>query len=223
MATAEDSFNTYSQLPIHLDQTTKRIHATSTSAGPADLESAINLVNELHDQFKKLETPNGVPAAPLPINPQRGHQINKLREAAGQAATKKNYADAVRNLGFAIDMAAQRPDWEPVGLKREELAACYLARAAMYAEQREWVDAYHDAMSSAECKKGPTVTPQGQKIAGNPKAFLIGGKALLEMGRTDEAVQWLEKAIEVEGTQQDDSKHLIQMLQEAKEKQKSEE
>lgn len=221
MAATEDALETYTHLPIHIDPTTKALHVTSSSDKP--IHDAVSLINELHTQFKSLETPNNIPPPPIPVNPKRTAQINKLRETAGQAAAKKNNAEAVKLLTYALDMAAARPDWEPVGLKREELAACYLGRAAAYAEMREWVDAYRDAVCSTECKRGPTVTPQGQRIMGNPKAYLIGGKALMEMGRTEEAVKWLEKALEVEGREQDDCKFLVKMLEEARVKAEVEE
>lgn len=220
MATTDDALETYNHLPVHIDAATKQVSAASSDQAVQD---ALALVNELHTQFKSLETPNNIPPPPLPVNPKRTAQINKLRESAGQAAKKGQHSDAARLLTVALDMASARPDWEPVGLKREELAACYLSRAAANAENREWVDAYRDAVCSTECKKGPTVTPQGQRILGNPKAFTIGGKALLEMGRTEEAVAWLQKGVETEGTQTDDCKVLVKLLEDAKKKAESEE
>ena len=213
MATTDDALETYTHLPVHIDSATKQVSVTSSDQAVQD---ALTLVNDLHTQFKNLETTNNIPPPPVPVNPKRTAHINKLRESAGQAVKKGNHAEAVRFLTVALDMASSRPDWEPVGLKREELAACYLARAAANAENREWVDAYRDAVCSTECKKGPSVTPQGQRVLGNPKAWTIGGKALLEMGRTEEAVAWLQKGVETEGTQSDDCKALVKLLEEAK-------
>ncbi|KPI43471.1 uncharacterized protein AB675_7157 [Cyphellophora attinorum] len=218
MAAAEDPLNTYTHLPIYLDPSTKTIHPQSPTSSSDPLLTTITRINDLHTSFKSLDTPNSVPPPPLPLNPKRTANINKLRESAAASARKGNNTEAARLLTFALDMAAGRPDWEPVGLKREELAVCYLARAGAHAEIGEWVDARRDAQCSVECKAGPTVTPQGQRVMGNPKAFLIAGKSLLEMGRTEEAVQWLERAIEVEGTQQEDCKFLVKMLEEAREK-----
>lgn len=219
MSITDDALETYTHLPVHIDPATKQVSVTSSDRAVQD---AVTLVNELHTQFKSLETANNVPPPPVPVNPKRTAQINKLRESAGQAMVKKNYAEAARLLTFAVDMALARPDWEPVGLKREELAACYLARAAAHAESREWVDAHRDALCSTECKKGPSVTPQGQRVLGNPKSFMIAGKALLEMGRIDEAVAWLEKGVETEGTQTEDCKNLVKLLEEAKQRQEEE-
>lgn len=215
MATTDDALETYTHLPIHIDPATKQVSVMSPDKSA---QEAAAIVNDLHTQFKSLETANNVPPPPMPVDPKRTAAINKLRESAGQAAKKGNNAEAVRFLTVALDMATSRPDWEPVGLKREELAICYLARAAAYAENRDWVNAHRDAVCSTECKKGPQRTQQGQLIPGNPKAWIVGGKALLEMGRTQEAVDALEKGFEIEGTHSDDCKALLRLLEEAKKK-----
>merc|ERR1712098_413317 len=134
MATTDDALETYNHLPVHIDPSTK---AVSVNSSDKAVQDAVALVNDLHTQFKSLETANNIPPPPVPVNPKRTAQINKLRESAGQSAKKGNNAEAVRLLTFALDMASARPDWEPVGLKREELAICYLARAAANAELRE--------------------------------------------------------------------------------------
>jgi translocation protein SEC72 len=215
MATTDDALETYTHLPVHIDPATKQVSILSSDKAAQEV---IRHVNELHTQFKSLETANSVPPPPMPVDPKRTAAINKLRESAGQAAKKGNNTEAIRYLTVALDMATSRPDWEPVGLKREELSICYLARAAAYAENRDWVNAHRDAICSTECKKGPQRTPQGQVLPGNPKAWTVAGKALLEMSRTDEAVGLLEKGIETEGTQSDDCKALARMLEEAKQK-----
>ena len=219
MATTDDALETYTHLPIHIDPATKQVSVMSSDKSAQD---AVAIVNDLHTQFKSLETANNVPPPPMPVDPKRTAAINKLRESAGQSAKKGNNAEAVRLLTVALDMATARPDWEPVGLKREELAICYLARAAAHAENRDWVNAHRDAVCSTECKKGPQRTQQGQMIPGNPKAWIVGGKALLEMGRTQEAVDALEKGSEIEGTQSDDCKALSRLLDEARKKLESE-
>lgn len=213
MATTDDALETYNHLPIHIDPATKQVSAASSDQAVQD---TLAMVNDLHTQFKSLETPNNIPPPPLPVNPKRTAGINKLRESAATATKKGDHREAARLLTVAVSMATSRPPWEPVGLRREELAGCYLLRANAYAENREWVEAYRDALCSTECKKGPSVTPQGQRVLGNPKAWTIGGKALLEMGRVDEAVDWLQKGVETEGTQTDDCKVLAKLLEEAK-------
>jgi translocation protein SEC72 len=219
MATTDDALETYTHLPVHIDPATKQVSVLSSDKAAQD---AIAFVNELHTQFKGLETANNVPPPPMPVNPKRTVQIGKLRDTATAATKKGNHAEAVRIITVALQMAASRPDWEPSGLKREELAGLYVARAAAHVENRDWVDAHRDAVCSTECKKGPSRTPQGQNVAGNPIAWTIAGKALLEMGRTDEAVEWLHKGVEIEGTQQPDSKALVKLFEEAQKKQESE-
>lgn len=219
MATTDDALETYTHLPVHIDAATKQVSVLSSDQATQD---AIAFVNDLHTQFKGLETANNVPPPPVPVNPKRTAQINKLRDTAAQAAKKGNHAEAIRVLTVALQMAFTRPDWEPSGLKREELAVLYLSRAGSNAENRDWVEAHRDAICSTECKKGPSRTPQGQMIPGNPTAWTIAGKALLEMGRTGEAVELLQKGVETEGTQAPDCKPLIKLLEQAQKKQEDE-
>ena len=135
-----------------------------------------------------------------------------------QSAKKGQYQDAIRLLTFAIDMAATRPGWEPTGLVREELGLCYLARAAANAEANNWVEGWKDAECSIECKRGPQTGPQGQRIPGNPRAFILGGRCLLEMSRFDDAVKWLERAIDIEGKEGAEGAQLEKLLEEARRK-----
>ncbi|RMD42481.1 hypothetical protein DV735_g2648, partial [Chaetothyriales sp. CBS 134920] len=214
MATTDDSLETYIHLPIHIDPASK---ALSVSSSDQAVQDAVAQVNALHTAFKKLETANNLPPPPMPPDPKRSAQIQKLRESAGTAARKGNYAEAIRLLTFAIDMAASRPGWEPSGLAREELAICYFARAAAHMESRNWVEGWKDAESSTECKRGPQTTPQGQKVPGNPQAFIVGGRCLIELTRYDEAVKWLERAIEIEG-KEGPGQELVKLLAQAKER-----
>lgn len=215
MATTEDSLETYTHLPLHLDPASKVL--SSTKSGDAALESLLRNINSLHTQFKSLETPNHAPPPPLPVNPKRSAQLQKLRDSAKQSVQKNDFAGAVRLLGLAIQMASDRPPWEPAGMVREELAVCYMERANVHVLAREWVEGWKDAECSAECKRGRQQTPQGQQVAGNPRAFVLGGKCLVEMGRWSEAVEWLEKGLELEGGDGVDGKEMQRLLGEAKE------
>ena len=214
-----DPLETYTHIPLHLDPTTKQLSALSTSGIDQATLTAINNLNMLHTSLKTLETPSQIPPPPVPVNPKRSAQISKLRDAASAAHRKGNYAEAVRLWGYAIDMAAGRPGWEPVGLMREELAALFLGRGESYAGERKWVDGWKDAERSVECKAGPAVGPQNQKGPGNVKAWVLGGRCLGEMGRRGEAVEWCEKGAEVEGIgasatpgQGEDTKELQKLL-----------
>ena len=215
MATTDDALETYTHLPVHIDAASKHVSVTSSDKA---VQEAIATVNALHASFKTLETANNVPPPPVPVNPKRSAQVNKLRESAGQSAKKGQFQDAIRLLTVAIDMAATRPGWEPSGLAREELGLCYLARSAANAEANNWVEGWKDAECSTECKRGPQTGPQGQRIPGNPRAFILGGRCLMEMSRFDEASRWLDRAIEIEGRDGPDGAQLVQLLEEAKRK-----
>ena len=215
MATTDDALETYTHLPVHIDPTSKQVSVTSSDKA---VQEAIAAVNVLHSAFKSLETQNNIPPPPVPVNPKRSAQIQKLRDSAAQSARKGNHTDAIRLLGVAIDMATSRPGWEPSGLAREELGFCYLARAAEHWETQNWVEAWKDAECSTECRRGPQTTPQGQRVPGNPKSFIIGGKCLMEMSRFDEAAKWLGRALDIEGKDGDDGKEMMKLMEEAKRK-----
>ena len=213
MSATEDSLETYTHLPLYLDPATKVL--VSTKSSDPQLQELLKNINALHTQFKTLETPNHAPPAPLPVQPKRTAQLTKLRESAKQSAQKNDFAGAIRLYALALQMASDRPPWEPAQLVREELALCYMERANVHVLQREWVEGWKDAECSAECKRGIQTGPQGQKAPGNPRAFVLGGKCLVEMGRWMEAVEWLQKGIELEGEDGPDGKEMRRLLGEA--------
>lgn len=213
MASTDDALETYTHLPLHIDPQTKQISILSSDKA---LQDAVANLNSLHASLKTLDTPNNIPPPPLPVNPKRSGNVQKLRESAAASSRKGQHNDAIRLLGVAIDMAAARPGWEPMGLAREELALMYLSRAAANAGVQNWVEGLNDAECSLECKKGPSAGPNGEKIPGNAKAFIVGARCLMEMGRWTDAVEWLERAIEIEGKQGEEGRELERQLAEAK-------
>lgn len=182
------------------------------------MQEAIAAVNSLHTTFKSIEPPSNVPPPPVPVNPKRSAQINKLRESATVAVRKGQMQEAIRILGFAIDMAHSRPSWEPVGLIREELAACYMARSNAYYMAQDWVNGFKDAQCSTECKKGPSQGPNGERGPGNPRAWTLGAKCLVEMSKWADAVDWLEKGLEIEGSEGDEGREMKRLLEQARAK-----
>lgn len=214
MAATEDSLDTYTHLSLHLDPATKILSTTKTS--DTQLQDILKNINSLHNQFKNLETANHAPPPPLPVNPKRTAQLTKLRESAKQSVQKNDYSGALRLLALAIQMASDRPAWEPAGLVREELALCYMERANVHVLNRDWVEGFKDAECSTECKRGVQQAPNGQRVPGNPRAFVLGGKCLVEMGKWDEAVEWLTRGIELEGADGPDGKQMQTLLDEAK-------
>lgn len=99
---------------------------------------------------------------------------------------------------------------------REELAVCYMERSNAHVLARNWVEGWKDAECSVECKRGVQMTPQGQRIPGNPRAWVLGGKCLEEMARWEEARDWLVRGLEVEGDEGPDGKEMLRLLGEAK-------
>lgn len=190
MATLEGP-DTYVQLPIQLDPTTK---ALSTPFGTDPLLTReLTALNTLHRSFiRDIDNPSNTPSTSVPshpanIPPKRSAQVTKLREAGNASFKKGQHADAVRMYGLAIDMASQRPVWEPWALVREELAALYANRAQARIGLSEWAEAGEDARMSVEMKR-----------AMNVKAWFRRGICLREMGRLDEAREWVALGVEFE-------------------------
>ena len=215
---AADPLETYTHYPLQIDPASKTISLSNTASLPnSNVSSSLTSLNLLHTALKTLDTPSNVPPPPLSVNPKRSAQVNKLRDAALAAHRKAQYAEAVRLWGYAIDMASSRPSWEPVGLVREELAALFRGRAESEIAQSHWVEGWKDAESSVECRAGvPPNIPPGQQVPGNKRAWVLGSRCLTEMGRRDSALGWLEKGVNVEGTDGDEGKELLRCLGEAR-------
>jgi translocation protein SEC72 len=173
---------TFQQLPISIDPTTKAI-----SASDPILSSELDELNKLSRAFVSLDTPNSVPPPPAPVNPKRSVQINKMRESGNASYKKGAYAEAIKMYDLAIRMASERPSWEASGLVREELSALYNNRAQASMSQQDWPQALLDAEISTECKK-----------VGNVKAWWRRGQCLKEMGRLEEASEWVRGGLEFE-------------------------
>jgi translocation protein SEC72 len=182
--------DTFTLLPLQLDPTSKAI----SSAPPvsAALAEELAALNTLHRSLLTVDGPNGTPPAPVPVNPKRSAQITKLRESGNAEFRKLRYPEAIRMYGVGIDMALGRPGWEPSGLVREEVSGLYANRAQAHMALQQWVEGALDAESSVEMKK-----------AGNAKAWWRRGKCLLEMGRVEEADEWIGQALEFEANEAD--------------------
>jgi translocation protein SEC72 len=184
-----EAADTFTLLPLQMDE------ATGVSAtGPANnaLNTELAALNALHHALLHVETPTGTPPPPVPVNPKRSAQIGKLRESGNAEFRKGNPAAAVKLYTLAVDMALQRPHWEPSGLVREEVSGLLSNRAQANMAQQNWAEGSVDAEASVEMKK-----------VGNAKAWWRRGKCLLEMGRLEEAEQWVKQALEFEATEQD--------------------
>ena len=198
-----DTTDIYTHHPLLLDPSSKAI---STQTGtPNTLTPELSALNTLHRSLQSLDPPN-IPPAPLPVNPKRGAQITKLRDTANAAYRKDNHAEAAKLYGYAIDMALQRPGWEPMALAREELGGLYANRAQALMAQQSWAEGLVDAKCSVDCKG-----------VGNVKGWWRAGRCLVEMGRWEEARDILERGLEVEGRNGEGGKELLGLLGEVEE------
>lgn len=179
---APEGPDTFTQLPLTIDPQTKAVSSTTPS-----LTDHLDELNRFHRQIIALETPNQNIPAPAPVNPKRSVQIGKLRESGNASFKKGAFAEAVKMYDLAIRMALDRPPWEASGLVREELSALHGNRAQALMGQQSWPEAALDAKISAEMKR-----------VGNVKGWWRRGQCLKEMGRLDEARDWVRQGIEFE-------------------------
>ncbi|KAI0438812.1 tetratricopeptide [Xylaria telfairii] len=177
--------DTFTFLPIAIDPSTKSI---STSSSSRTLQTELAALNTLHRTLLSLDAPQQVPPPPVPVNPKRSAQITKLRDSGNAEHRKGRHAEALKLYSLGLQMALGRPLWEPQGLVREEVAALYANRAQAHMALLDWPAAAADAEASVEAKR-----------VGNAKAWWRRGKALMEMGRRDEAAEWVRKGLELEG------------------------
>jgi translocation protein SEC72 len=191
---------TFTLLPLHMDPASKVISASNASRA---LQEELNALNDLHKAFKNIDT--DVPPPPIPVNQKRSASITKLRESGNAEFRKGKHADAIKYYGLGLQMALTRPPWEPSGLVRDEVAGLYANRAQAYMAISNWVEGSVDAEASVEAKK-----------TGNAKAWWRKGKCLMEMGRLDEAKEWVGRGLEMEGNETD----LVGLLKEIETKTK---
>lgn len=177
---------TFTLLPLVMNPQSKAL--TSPSAGRT-LAAELEALNTLHRSLLTLDPPaNGVPPPPVPVAPKRSAQIKKLRESGNAEFGKQAYRAAVDFYTLGLKMALTRPAWEPNGLVRDEAAMLFANRAQAYMAQGDWVRGAGDAECSVEAKK-----------VGNPKAWYRRGRCLVEMGRLEEAREWVGRGLEMEG------------------------
>ncbi|KAH8663370.1 hypothetical protein BGZ60DRAFT_411153 [Tricladium varicosporioides] len=195
----EDS-ETFTQLPICMDPTSKAITTSSSSRA---LQEELAALNNLHKSLLQLESP--VPPPPIPVNQKRSANITKLRESGNAEFRKGKHAEAIKLYALGLQMALGRPHWEPSGLVRDEVAGLYANRAQAHMAMSNWVEGLVDAEASVEAKK-----------VGNAKAWWRKGRCLMEMGRLEEAKEWVGRGLEMEGNEAD----LVGLLKDIEEKEK---
>ncbi|KAK7906381.1 hypothetical protein PG985_016387 [Apiospora marii] len=187
MAATEEYFDL---LPLDLDPQTKAVLAPANASKA--LQAELAALNNLHRSILSLEVSPQIPPPPIPVNPKRSAQITKLKDSGNDLYRKGKHAEAVKMYQLGIAMALGRPLWEPQGLVREEVSQLFANRAQAHMALQSWAEGAVDAEASVEAKR-----------AGNAKAWWRRGKCLLEMGRLDEAHEWVGHGLEMEGEEQE--------------------
>jgi translocation protein SEC72 len=198
--------DTFTLLPLKIDPQTKAISATPGHSTRA-LDAELATLNALHRALLGLDNNQIVPPPPLPVQPKRSAQVNKLRESGNEQFRKGKFPDAIRFYTLGLQMALQRPAWEPGQLVREEVAQLYSNRAQAHMAVQAWPEGAADAECSVEAKRG-----------GNAKAWWRRGKCLVEMGRLEEAAEWVGRGLEIEG----EEKELVELLRDVEARLKKE-
>lgn len=198
--------DTFTLLPLQIDAQSKAISCAPGHSNRG-LDAELATLNALHRALLGLEGSQMVPPPPLPVNPKRSANVTKLRESGNAEFRKGRYAEAIKFYTLGLQMALTRPAWEPSQLVREEVAALYSNRAQAHMAVQSWAEGAVDAECSVEAKRG-----------GNAKAWWRRGRCLLEMGRLDEAREWVGKGLEIEG----EEKELVELLKDVEARTKKE-
>ncbi|MCJ1435787.1 hypothetical protein MMC27_005162 [Xylographa pallens] len=199
--------DTFTLLPLHLDPTSKAISCPSLNSSPIATELA--LLNATHRSLLTLDTPHSVPPPPLPLNPKRSAAIQKMREQGNASLARKggtasaanaqaHTQEAIKLYSYALEMALTRLPWEPASIVRDEVAILMSNRAQAHMGLQSWPEGAADAETSVELKPAP----------GNGKAWWRRGKCLAEMGRWEEAAEWIARGIETGGDESAELKAL---------------
>ncbi|CAK7203729.1 hypothetical protein SEUCBS139899_006475 [Sporothrix eucalyptigena] len=181
--------DTFTFYPLRIDPKTKALESTEPTRA---LDAELTAVNQLHRALLSIENGAPVPPPPIPVNPKRTANVNKLRDSGNAEFRKGRYADAIKFYSLGLQMALTRPVWEPPQLVHEEVATLFANRAQAHMATQGWAEGAVDAEASVEAKK-----------TGNAKAWWRRGKCLLEMGRLEEAQEWVRRGLEMEGEEHD--------------------
>lgn len=163
----------------------------SLSSPLPTLQPTLGSLNQTHKLL--LPLPAQTPPPPLPTNPKRSAQVAKMREQGNTSlrrGTPAAYQEAIQLYTYGLEMALGRPGWEPVALVREEGGVLFANRAQAYMAKGMWAEGAADGAASVEMKRG-----------GNGKAWWRRGRCLVEMGRWEEAGDWVREGLEVEGNE----------------------
>ncbi|KAI1319215.1 hypothetical protein EDD11_004609 [Mortierella claussenii] len=135
---------------------------------------------EINDLTRHLKSTNGQVPPPGTVLPLRSQKIAEMREIGNVHFRAQRHQEAITAYTNAINIAFDRPLWEPNGLAREELAVLLCNRSAAYIARKEWVNAYVDAEGVIELKRPWS------------KGHFRLGRALFGMGRVEEGIEALK-------------------------------
>jgi translocation protein SEC72 len=183
-------------LPIQMDPQSKAITSQNASRS---LAAELEALNTLHT----IEHPSGAPPPPVPVHPKRTANVTKLRDSGNNEYRKGKFAEAIKFYTLGVQMAMQRPMWEPAALVREEISGLLANRAQAHMAMQNWAEGAVDAHASVEAR-----------WVGNAKAWWRRGRCLAEMGRLEEARDWVRRGLEVEGEEGE----LVQLLKDIEER-----
>ncbi|EQL04216.1 tetratricopeptide repeat domain containing protein [Ophiocordyceps sinensis CO18] len=184
-------------LPLRMDPQSKALGATKRWRA---LDAELEQLNTLHRSLLSLDGgAGGVPPPPIPVNPKRTGNVTKLRDNGNAEYRKHKYAEAIRLYTLGIQMALTRPLWEPAALVREEVSGLLANRAQAHMAMSNWPEGAVDAEGSVEARR-----------VGNAKGWWRRGRCLVEMGRLEEAREWVRSGLEVEGEEAE----LVSLLRE---------
>lgn len=179
----------FDMLPLQIDAGKGTLSSTSASrALAAELASLNALHKAITTTPEAVHPKTGVPLPPVPVNPKRTANVTKLRDNGNTEFKKGRFAEAHKLYTLGIQMALARPSWEPSALAREEISFTFANRAQACIAMQQWAEGAVDAETSVEVRK-----------LGNAMGWWRRGRCLVEMGRLEEAREWVRKALELEG------------------------
>ncbi|KAG7833801.1 hypothetical protein KL943_003909 [Ogataea angusta] len=134
-------------LPLVYDSASKKVSlAKDTSAAAyGDLQLEIAQLNTLIKDYVNANV--DVPPLPTRENYTKNlsMMIKKMHESAAASMRTKKYADAAKQFGVALGLAAARPKFENFQMTVSEVLICLVGRCDANMMLENWLDAYVDA------------------------------------------------------------------------------
>ncbi|CAG8528537.1 17532_t:CDS:1 [Acaulospora morrowiae] len=139
-------------------------------------------LNSLHKSLLEI---NGNIPPPNAVDEGLIREVLRIREEGNKHFKAQNYHEAIKLYTMAIELAFKRPVWEPHEITARDVSLCLSNRSAAYMGINSWVNAYVDA------EWGISIRPE------YVKGYFRKGKALMAMGRYEEAIMAFESGLEL--------------------------